>query len=205
MPKIGYKQTKEHRKKIGKAKEGKNHPNYIDGRCANIKEYKKRHRQENKEKYIERDRIYCQEHKKEKRESDKKYRLEHKEEFKKWNRKYARTRSQKDFSFRFNKNIRTAIWFALKHNKAGRHWEDLVGYTLQDLVKHLESLFKPWMNLDNWGRVEIGKKKWNIDHIKPQSLFKYKTAEDLGFKECWALENLQPLEAVANVRKFNHY
>ena len=44
-----------------------------------------------------------------------------------------------------------------------------------------------------------------IDHIKPRSLFKYKKPENKEFKECWALNNLQPLEKIANIKKFNHY
>ena len=95
-------------------------------------------------------------------------------------------------------NMRTAICRALKGKKAGRHWETLVGYTLNELMKHLEGLFEPWMNWDNHG-------EWHIDHIKPKSLFHYKTTEDKEFKECWALENLQPLEAIKNLTKSNHY
>ncbi len=49
-------------------------------------------------------------------------------------------------------------------------------------------------------REEIDKEKWHIDHITPKSHFNYKTPED---KECWALENLQPLEAIENMRKYN--
>lgn len=194
MPSGVYKRTK-----------GKKYGRYIDGRCNNIKEYKKKYRQEHIEKIKERDRKYRQEHKEEKKISDKKYRLEHKEERKKWQRKYMRERSREDCKFRFDKNIRTAICFALKNKKAGRHWEDLVGYTLQDLMKHLESLFEPWMNWNNWGKIKKGEKRWNIDHIKPQSLFKYKNSEDKEFKLCWALNNLQPLEAVENIKKSNHY
>ena len=31
------------------------------------------------------------------------------------------------------------------------------------------------------------------------------TMTEEEFKKCWALDNLQPLEAVENIRKSNHY
>lgn len=55
------------------------------------------------------------------------------------------------------------------------------------------------MNWDNYGSY------WHIDHIKPISLFKYETAEDPEFKKCWALDNLQPLEKIANLKKGNKF
>ncbi len=32
-----------------------------------------------------------------------------------------------------------------------------------------------------------------------------KKRQDQEFKECWALSNLQPLEAIANIKKGNKY
>ena len=83
----------------------------------------------------------------------------------------------------------------LKGKKAGRRWQDLIGYTIEDLIQHLEKQFDEKMNWDNYGRY------WHIDHIRPKSLFKYETAEDPEFKKCWALENLQPMEKIANIKK----
>ena len=54
------------------------------------------------------------------------------------------------------------------------------------------------MNWDNYGK---GKGKWEVDHIIPSSLFEYKTANSSEFRECWTLNNLQPLECTQNVRK----
>ena len=88
---------------------------------------------------------------------------------------------------------------SLKGKKAGRHWESLVGYTVEDLIKHLESQFNEKMSWNNWGIY------WQIDHIKPKSFFKYEKPEDEEFKKCWALENLQPLEKIANLNKGNRY
>ena len=87
-----------------------------------------------------------------------------------------------------------AIWDALRENKRGHHWESLVGYTVEDLRKHLESLFKNGMSWEN-------RCFWHIDHIVPKSRFHYKTSRDPEFKVCWGLANLQPLWAKDNLQK----
>jgi len=50
------------------------------------------------------------------------------------------------------------------------------------------------MSWENYG-------KWHIDHIIPISKFNFITSEHLDFKRCWALKNLQPLEAKQNMSK----
>jgi len=89
----------------------------------------------------------------------------------------------------------------LRHSgiKKDRKWEKLLGYTTEELKKHLENLFTPDMNWDNYGTY------WHIDHIRPKSWFSFTSVEDLAFRECWALSNLQPLEAKKNLSKNNRY
>lgn len=84
-------------------------------------------------------------------------------------------------------------------DKGRRKWETLVGYTVDDLLKHLESKFDSNMTWENHGTY------WHIDHIKPKSWFTYTSPDDPQFKECWSLANLQPLEAKQNIRKSNKY
>jgi len=88
------------------------------------------------------------------------------------------------------------IYQAIRKKKAGRHWESLVGYNLSQLMEHLESQFTDGMTWENYG-------KWHIDHAKPISSFNYTKPEDDEFKQCWALDNLQPLWAAANIKKGN--
>lgn len=88
----------------------------------------------------------------------------------------------------------------LKNGKGGRKWEDLVGYTVEELKEHLEKQFEEWMTWDKFLKGEIV-----IDHIKPKSAFKYTSPDDPEFKKCWALENLQPLEKIANFKKGNTF
>jgi hypothetical protein len=72
----------------------------------------------------------------------------------------------------------------------------LVGYSLDRLRRHLERKFLPGMSWANMG-------SWHVDHIIPVSVFNFKTAEDVDFKKCWALKNLQPLWAADNMAKKN--
>ncbi|MFH1762494.1 MAG: HNH endonuclease, partial [bacterium] len=45
--------------------------------------------------------------------------------------------------------------------------------------------------------------EWHVDHIIPRSVFNYEKAEDVDFKRCWALDNLQPLWGIENISKGN--
>ena len=61
-----------------------------------------------------------------------------------------------------------------------------MGYDKNILKRHLEKQFKDGMTWDNYG-------EWHIDHIIPLSFFEYKSTNDIEFKYCWSLYNLQPL------------
>lgn len=90
------------------------------------------------------------------------------------------------------------IWKALKGNKAGRHWEDLVGYKLNDLIKRLKNTMPKdycWQDFME-GRL-------HIDHIIPKSAFNYTNTEHIDFKRCWSLDNLRLLPAKENLIKHN--
>jgi hypothetical protein len=97
---------------------------------------------------------------------------------------------------KISKYISVTIRRYLKGNKQGKHWEDIVGYTLEQLINHLESLFQEGMTWDNYGY-----RGWHIDHIIPISLWKFSSYEDREFKQCWALCNLQPLWGIDNMKK----
>lgn len=102
---------------------------------------------------------------------------------------------RKNPRFRLDNSMASLISTSLKGKKANRKWEKLVGYTLNNLIKHLEAQFDDKMNWNNYGSY------WWIDHIKPRVLFGYIYSEDPEFKECWTLNNLQPMEKIANIKK----
>ncbi len=92
---------------------------------------------------------------------------------------------------KLRKSISGQVWRALKQNKAGRHWEDLVGYSLEDLKYRLESLFKGSMCWENYGT-------WHIDHCLPLSWF-----DEEDILRSWSLWNLQPMWGSENIFKSN--
>ena len=69
-------------------------------------------------------------------------------------------------------------------------------YTPEELKEHIEKQWEPWMSWENYG-------EWHIDHIYPQSKLPYDSMTHPNFLKCWALENLQPLEAKENMSKGN--
>lgn len=89
------------------------------------------------------------------------------------------------------------IWQSLNGSMGGQRWVNLVGYTAEELKKHLEKQFTKEMSWENHGTY------WEIDHIKPIANFNFKTPKDDDFKKCWALTNLQPLTRSENRRKCN--
>lgn len=113
--------------------------------------------------------------------------------------KRQKERTKNDPKFKLRKRISHAIGHSLKGMKAGRHWEYLVSYTLEELKIHLESLWLSGMSWNNYNQ-----KGWHIDHKIPESLWQYTKPEDSEFKQCWALANLQPLWAKDNLKKSNH-
>lgn len=107
-----------------------------------------------------------------------------------WYAEKRRTDARYAINFRF----RAAVRRVLNGGKRGRKWESLVGYTLADLMIHLERQFLPGMTWDNRG-------DWEIDHISPLAAFKFESAEDPEFRAAWALANLRPIRADDNRKK----
>lgn len=93
-----------------------------------------------------------------------------------------------------NTRMGAALRTGLRRNKGGTAWPSLVGYSLDQLVSHLERQFEPGMGWHNMDR-------WHIDHIIPVSSFAYQTADDAEFSAAWALQNLRPMWARENQSK----
>ena len=108
--------------------------------------------------------------------------------------KEMRERRAKNPRMRVDDRVSAMIRQALRARKGGRKWESLVGYSLSDLMAHLEKNFTDGMSWENIG-------DWHIDHIRPRVSFVFSSPEDAQFKECWSLNNLQPLWAQENLRK----
>jgi len=113
----------------------------------------------------------------------------------------SQARFRSSFGGKINKVLRKA-----KSSKANSSCFDLLPYTNEELLKHIEAQFGMHpihvthnaMCWDNFG-------KWHLDHIRPVSSFSITGPESEGFTECWALDNLRPLWAEENMSKGDRY
>lgn len=112
--------------------------------------------------------------------------------------RYHARRLRRDGEYALRRKTRSAILHALSQGRIkgrGRWWEAALGYTLEQLRRHIEGQFQPGMTWDNHGTL------WEIDHIKPLAGFVIPDAQCLAFKEAWALTNLRPLLKAENRNK----
>lgn len=149
---------------------------------------------------------YGSKHKEKLKNKDKIYRMKNREKIKIYQRKYVashketinankREKRHNNPKIRLDMSMKNNIGRSLNGRKNGKKWEILVGYTCKDLMTHLESRFNPKMNWDGMGNY------WHLDHIIPLAYFRYENADSIEFKMAWGLNNLQPLEKMANIKK----
>jgi hypothetical protein len=186
------------------------------------KEKLKKYYQENRENIVLRKKVYYQKHREENIEYARKYRginkdiikqhgkqyeIDNKEKRKEKNRKWRENnpeyykqwsakRRKTDLKYNLNRKISKGIYKSLKANKEGRHWEFLVGYALNELIKHLKKTMPKGYKWSDYLNGDL-----HIDHIIPISVFNFDSPENPDFKNCWALENLRLLPASENLLK----
>ena len=153
-----------------------------------VKENKRRYYADNPEK----NKRYNIKHKKEKRQYDEVYRKNNRESIRKKDRRLYNT----NLNFNINNKMSSAIRKSLRRNKAGYHWESLIGYSVNELIKHLKKTIPKGYT---WQDFLEG--KLHIDHKIPKSVFHFAKPEHLDFKKCWSLENLRLLPAKENLIK----
>jgi len=110
---------------------------------------------------------------------------------------YVSERRKHDPSFRISGNLRNSIRKYIVNTKNRVKFKELIGYSVQFLIEHLEKQFIDDMSWDNYGT------KWHVDHIKPCTKFDLTIEEQQ--KMCYHYSNLRPLWAVDNIRKSNKW
>lgn len=125
--------------------------------------------------------------------------LSNKEVARAYDRRRYHTKRKFDAAYSLHKRIQGDIWRYLKQRgikKGHRPWEQLVGYTQAELVARLKKTMPKgyvWQDyLD--GRL-------HLDHIIPRVAFNVTSVDDIDFRRCWALTNLQLLPASVNCAK----
>ncbi len=190
-----YKEKKREYYQENKERITKRNKEYRKDNKEKMGEYQKEYRKDNKKKINKRTREWAKNNRKKMRKSENRYHKKYPEKLKKKQQRMHIKRISIP-KYALSDRISSLMRRSLKGNKNGWHWESLVNFTLQDLIAHLEPLFKFGMNWQNMG-------KWHIDHKRPISSFNFNSYNDPEFKECWALDNLQPLWAKENLIKGN--
>ncbi|MBA7586877.1 hypothetical protein ES708_28884 [subsurface metagenome] len=194
--KDNYEKIKEHLKQYHKDNPGKYkeywEKNYIKNK-EKILKYYKQYRLKNREKISKNTKQYYKDNSEKIKECHKKYYIKNKKSKNEWAKRYRKIKYKTNIKFNLNVKMSIAINLSLKNNKNGRHWEDLVGYNLNDLIKRLKQTMPKdcnWQDYLNGGL--------HIDHKIPISAFHFSKLEHIDFKRCWALNNLQLLPAKEN-------
>jgi hypothetical protein len=164
----------------------------IGGKSVSDKKY----REKNKDKLNEYHKQWSKLKRKELREYHSTWRNNNREHVNEKTRLWYLNRRRTDPSFRLKCNTRTAVWTCLKERDIAKYRStfELLGYTLEELIAHLEKQFTEGMTWDNYG-------EWHVDHKIPMSSFQFETTDDREFKLCWCLDNLQPLWGPDNLSK----
>jgi hypothetical protein len=158
----------------------------------------KKWRGSNKEYMSKKSKVWYEQNKEHRKEYMKEYRKKNIDKIRETKRNYEKTRKTNDPIYKLINNFRTAIYQVLKERNIQKngHYFDILNYTPEQLIEHLENKFTGDITWDNYG-------EWHVDHIIPISSFDIKEIGDEEFNKCWSLENLQPLWGDENIRKSN--
>jgi hypothetical protein len=169
---------------------------FIGGREVTLRKYEskpetKKRKSENHKKWSEKNREHLTEY-------HKQWRTENVDKWRKTKRDYEKNRKDSDPLYKLVANFRTAIYTVLKESNVDKygHYFDVLQYTPEELINHLEKQFKDDMTWDNYGI-------WHVDHKLPITSFDIQEMGDEEFMKCWCLDNLQPMWGEENIRKSN--
>jgi hypothetical protein len=168
----------------------------IGGRQVAMKKYESK--PETKKRKSENYNKWYEENKEHRKEYLKEYREKNIDKIRQIKRDYEKNRKSNDPLYKLISNFRTAIYQVLKENnvKKNGHYFEILKYTPEQLINHLEKQFSDKMTWDNYG-------DWHVDHKHPISLYNIKEIGDNEFMKCWSLDNLQPMWGVDNIKKSN--
>jgi hypothetical protein len=158
----------------------------------------KKWRDNNKEYMSNKSKNWYEENKERRKQYLKEYREKNIDKIRKTKRDYEKNRKASDPLYKLITNFRTAIWTVLKESNVDKygHYFDILQYTPEELIIHLEKQFKDDMTWDNYGI-------WHVDHKLPITSFDIQEMGDEEFMRCWCLDNLQPMWGEENIRKSN--
>jgi hypothetical protein len=155
--------------------------------------YEQKYRDENRDVLRQRSRAWRQANLESARSKEKSWRDRNPETVAKKNKRALRER-QKHPTYAFRMGISRSIRVALRGKKSRRSTFKLLGYSVLDLMGHLERNFQSGMSWANYG-------EWHVDHRRPVASFSFETDLEGAVRECWGLANLRPMWAEPNKEK----
>ena len=167
---------------------------YLQANREKILEKNRLHRQANLEKYRKKEKQYEEKNREKILTKKKAYQIKNRDRLSIEHNQYCKKRRNEDPLFKLITNIRTTINRAIMRNSQGGRAKALLGCSIEELKKYLESKFQPDMSWENW--TQDG---WHIDHILPINSFDLTDPEEQ--KRCFHYTNLQPLWAIDNLKK----
>jgi hypothetical protein len=160
-----------------KEKRTKNIKEYLCSICRDCeKERALNNYKNNREKYIEMNKIYKNNNKEKINETRRKYNLT----------------IMKNPEEKIKRNMKSLISSKIKKT---RHTGEYLGTTMTIIIKWLEYNFEENMNWENYGKY------WEIDHTIPISLFDINNENEMLLCFCWM--NLMPMLKIKNSKKSN--
>ena len=158
----------------------------------------KKWRDSNKEYMSNKSKTWYEQNKEHRKEYIKEYHKNNIDKIRKTKRDYERNRKARDPLYKLISNFRTAIYQVLKESNVekNKHYFDILQYTPEQLITHLENKFTDKMTWDNYG-------EWHVDHKLPITHFNISEMGDSEFIKCWSLDNLQPMWGDENIKKSN--
>ncbi len=91
--------------------------------------------------------------------------------------------------------LKRGVQRGMKDKAANSNWSDYLGYSVDELIDHIESQFTDGMGWHNMS-------EWHIDHILPIRSFDLDHVDSEDFKRCYSLDNLMPVWAEDNMNKY---
>lgn len=175
-----------------KAKRNKDGSQSLDAQCKGcIALYHKEHNKKNPEKRRERNRAWTKANpEKAKAKADRYYSTEKGKAAKKRNQ---RTRYD---NYWLTDRIASQVRNVIGGRRGASQWPKLLGYTPEELRRHIERQFTKGMS---WEKMMQG--LIHLDHIIPVSSFEIAGPNCPNLKACWSLSNLRPLWAKENMSK----
>jgi len=111
-----------------------------------------------------------------------------------YKRQYTARRRKTDIHFRLKELVRTRLGIAMRGNQKSGTTIELLGCSIENLKKYLETKFTSGMTWENYNLTG-----WHIDHITP--LDKFDLTDELQIRIACHFTNLQPLWCEDNYSK----